>query len=46
MSRVIRNGTIVTADRSYKADVKIDGGRIVEIGQNLSGDESFDASGC
>lgn len=46
MSRIIRNGTIVTADRSYKADVKIDGGRIVEIGQNLSGDESFDASGC
>lgn len=46
MSKVIRNGTIVTADRSYKADVKIDGGRIVEIGQNLSGDEGFDASGC
>jgi len=46
MSKVIKNGTVVTADRSYKADVKIDGGRIVQIGQNLSGDETFDATGC
>jgi len=46
MSKVIKNGTVVTADRSYKADVKIDGGRIVQIGQNLAGDETFDAAGC
>jgi dihydropyrimidinase len=46
MSKVIKNGTVVTADRSYKADVKIDGGRIVQIGQNLAGDETFDATGC
>ena len=46
MTKVIKNGTIVTADLTWKADVKIDGGRIVEIGQNLSGDETFDASGC
>ena len=46
MSKVIKNGTVVTADRSYKADVKIDGGRIVQIGQNLTGDETFDATGC
>jgi dihydropyrimidinase len=46
MSKVIKNGTIVTADRTYKADVLIEGGVITEIGQNLSGDESFDATGC
>ena len=46
MTKVIRNGTIVTADLTYKADVKIDGGRIVEIGQKLKGDEVFDATGC
>jgi dihydropyrimidinase len=46
MTKVIKNGTIVTADLTYKADVKIDKGRIVEIGQNLKGDEVFDATGC
>jgi dihydropyrimidinase len=46
MSTVIKNGTIVTADLTYKADVKIDGGKIVEIGPNLSGDETLDATGC
>ena len=46
MSTVIKGGTIVTADLTYKADVKIDGGRIVEIGPNLSGDEVLDAAGC
>jgi dihydropyrimidinase len=46
MSKVIKNGTVVTADLSYKADVLIEGERIARIGQNLSGDEVFDASGC
>jgi len=46
MSTVIKNGTIVTADLTYKADVKIDGGKIVEIGPNLSGTETLDATGC
>ncbi len=46
MSKVIKGGTIVTADRTYKSDVKIEGGRIVEIGDNLKGDESLDATGC
>ncbi|MCF6327681.1 MAG: dihydropyrimidinase [Devosiaceae bacterium] len=45
-SKVIKNGTIVTADRTYKADVKIEDGVIVEIGDSLSGDEILDASGC
>ena len=33
MTTVIKNGTIVTADLTYKADVLIDGGKIIEIGQ-------------
>lgn len=46
MSTVIKGGTIVTADLTYKADVKIEGGKIVEIGPDLSGDEVLDAAGC
>jgi len=46
MSTVIKNGTIVTADLTYKADVLIDGGKIVEIGEGLRGDETLDATGC
>ncbi|WP_455270618.1 dihydropyrimidinase [Rhizobium herbae] len=46
MTTVIKNGTIVTADLTYKADVKIVDGKIVEIGPNLSGDETLDATGC
>ncbi len=37
MSTVIKNGTIVTADLTYKADVLIEGGVIVEIGPGLEG---------
>jgi len=43
---IIKNGTIVTADLTYKADVKIEGDTIVEIGQNLAGGETLDATGC
>ncbi len=46
MSTVIKNGTIVTADLTYEADVLIEGGRIAEIGPGLSGDEVLDATGC
>ncbi len=46
MSTVIRNGTIVTADLTYKADVLIEGGRIAAIGEGLVGDRVLDASGC
>jgi dihydropyrimidinase len=46
MTTVIKGGTIVTADLTYKADVKIDAGRIIEIGPNLSGDTTLDAAGC
>ena len=45
-STVIKNGTIVTADLSYEADVKIEGGVITEIGKGLKGDSVLDATGC
>jgi dihydropyrimidinase len=43
---IIKNGTIVTADLTYKADVRIEDGTITEIGPNLSGGETLDATGC
>ncbi len=46
MTTVIRNGTIVTADLTYKADVLIDGGKITAIGPKLKGDRTLDATGC
>lgn len=46
MSKVIKGGTVVTADRSYQADVRIEKGVITEIGHALNGDETLDASGC
>jgi dihydropyrimidinase len=46
MTTVIRNGTIVTADLTYRADVLIEGGRITHIGQNLVGTTTLDATGC
>lgn len=45
-STVIKNGTIVTADLSYEADVRIEGGVIVEIGKGLKGDTTLDATSC
>ena len=46
MTTVIKNGTIVTADLTYKADVLVDQGKIIEIGQGLKGDRVLDATGC
>ncbi len=46
MSTVIKNGTVVTADLTYEADVLIEGGVITEIGKGLRGDEELDATGC
>ena len=46
MSTVIKGGTIVTADLSYVADLRIEDGRITEIGPDLKGDTVLDASGC
>jgi len=46
MSTVIKGGTVVTADLSYVADVRIEGGTITEIGPDLQGDTVLDATGC
>ncbi|MFC6686989.1 dihydropyrimidinase [Jhaorihella thermophila] len=46
MSTVIRNGTVVTADLTYKADVRVDNGVITEIGPDLKGGTELDATGC
>ena len=46
MTTIIKNGTVVTADLTYKADVLIEGGRIAQIGENLEGDKVLDATGC
>ncbi|MGV3490365.1 MAG: dihydropyrimidinase [Devosia sp.] len=43
---IIKNGTIVTADLTYKADIRVEGGKITEIGPNLSGGETLDATSC
>ncbi len=45
-STIIKNGTIVTADLTYKADIRIEGGIIVEIGPDLRGGSELDATGC
>ena len=46
MTTLIRNGTIVTADLTYKSDVLIEHGIITAIGPNLTGDATLDATGC
>ncbi len=43
---VIKNGTIVTADLTYKADVLVEGGVITAIGPGLVGETVLDATGC
>lgn len=45
MSTVIKGGTVVAADRSYEADVLIEGEAIAAIGPNLHGDTVLDAAG-
>ncbi|MGR3627135.1 MAG: dihydropyrimidinase, partial [Limimaricola sp.] len=46
MRTVIKGGTIVAADRSFEADIAIEGETIVQIGADLSGDKVIDATGC
>ena len=43
MSKLIKGGTVVTADRQWKADVLIEGEKIAAIGEGLKGDEVIDA---
>ena len=43
---IFKNGTVLLDDYSFlKTDVKIIGGKIAEIGDNLTGDETFDLKG-
>ncbi|RUM98903.1 dihydropyrimidinase [Pseudaminobacter arsenicus] len=46
MSKVIKGGTIVAADRTYEADILIEGEKITAIGKDLSGDTVVDAQGA
>src|SRR5687768_8969409 len=46
MSKVIKNGTIVTADRTWKGDVLIQHGKIIGFGPDLHADHEYDATGC
>ena len=46
MSLVIEGGTIVAADRTYKADVLVEGETIKAIGEGLKGDSTLDAKDC
>lgn len=45
---IIKNGTLVTGEDSYRADVGIQGGKIAAIGESLSGDSgrTYDATDC
>ena len=48
VNTLIRNGTVVTARETKAADVRIEGGRVAEVGPNLaanSADQAIDAAG-
>ncbi len=42
---VIKNGTIVTADSTYEADIGLKGEIIAALGRGLAGDKEIDAAG-
>jgi dihydropyrimidinase len=46
MTKVIKGGQVCTADRTWKADVLIDGEVIKQIGEDIKGDEYIDAEGA
>lgn len=45
MDIVIKNGTIVNAGETFRADVGVREGKIVALGTDLSGQENIDATG-
>lgn len=45
MDLVIKNGTIVTATETYKADIGCQNGKITSIGKEIKGDQQIDAEG-
>lgn len=46
MSLVIKGGTVVTADRTFAADVLVEGETIKAVGPDLTGTTTVDATGC
>src|SRR5919204_2234989 len=42
---VVRGGTIVTAEKTFRADVGIEGERVAQIGDNVEGKRVLDARG-
>ncbi len=48
MKTLIQNGTVVTSQKKFDADLLIEDGKIAAIGTNLpkEGCETFDAAGC
>lgn len=46
MTTVIKNGTVVTAQRTFAADVLVENGKIAAVGDNLTADTVLDASDC
>ena len=46
MSTVIKNGTVLTHDLTFRADVRIEGETIAAIGPGLIGDTVIDAEGA
>ena len=46
MTKVIKGGTVCTADRAWRADILIEGEIIKQIGEDLKGDEYIDAEGA
>lgn len=46
MTTVVRNGTLVFADRCETADILLEGETIRAIGADLRGDQTVDAAGC
>jgi len=45
MTKVIKGGMVCTADRTWKADVLIEGEVIKQIGEDLKGDEILTRKG-
>ncbi len=46
MSTLVRGGTVVDQSGERRADVLLDGDRIVAVGAGLDGDTTLDAGGC
>ena len=42
---VIKNGRLVDAKNDFYADILIDNGKIIAIGEDLTADETIDAAG-